>query len=393
LKYPVFTGYAQAVWYFIFTGQLKMHTMKPIMLISSVLFSISAMTQNCDDASLVQKPGVWKVGLKGSEGGSAAELAAEKKIVAAIHTMIKSKYTPMGVEAIFHGAYNPLYPDMTGNSYAYSIIPLEFYCDGNKIKTVEETSTFFSITANLFSAEIYELPDNSEVASGAGYHYLSDMPVEKDGYWYFAEKDVSPGSGIKRKSSAWLITYNGKLPFSYVTKKEFLETRKIILNNAMQQSASGFKNVLKNLEIEKGYKQVEYKSDPDKLNKYMKMDYLDSKARYEKYLADNEKNYRPAFNKIEAQLKMSAAELNQPAIVKMDPADPFSYLFTEDNDPFGQVLIKPNPGYFNKKLPKSSPQFFWIYLAGKEKEAIAGKFMSDIMKAVDFTFFKNMLGK
>ena len=215
---------------------------------------------------------------------------------------------------------------------------------------------------------------------------MPDMPIKKDGYWYFNK--ISDGVG-----STWLITYDGQLPFAYVTKKEFLEAQKKIVAKAMLMAASGFKDVLKNKEIEKGFKEKEYKNDPEKLKKYMKMDYLEIKARYEKLLSDNEKDYKPAFDKIERQLKMPAAELNQQAIVKLDPnGSHLAYLFTDDNDGFGQVLIKPNPAYF-KKLPKSSPQFFGVYVRANPKDPIAAKFMTDIMKAVDFATLKNMLGK
>ena len=367
--------------------------MKTVLLNMLLLLSLSSISQDCTIELLLEKPGIWKASPKGSEGGTATELAQEKKIITAIHTMIKSKYTPKSVEANFHGAYNPLYPNMPGNSYAYSIIPLNFYCDGNTIKTAHETSTYFSISANIFDAEIYESPNSEEATSGMGYHYIKDMPFEKDGYWQFKTIDAGLGFGMTGVSSAWLITYSGKLPYAYTTKKEFLETRKIILANERRQSASGFQDVLDRLEIEKTYKEKEYKNDPEKLKKYMRMDYTDSKARYEKLLNDNEKTFKPAFEKIDAQLKMSAAELNQPAIVKMDPNDHLSYLFTDDNDPFGQILIKPNPGYFNKKLPKSTPQFFGVYVRANHKDPIAANFMSDIIKAVDFSLLKNMLGK
>jgi len=367
--------------------------MKYVILLLAIFFTMSLSAQVCDEESLLQKPGTWKVGMKGSEGGTPTDLAKEKKLVAAIHTMIKSKYTPMSVEAIFSGSYGAVYSTMPANHYAYSIIPLNYYCDGNSLKIAHETSTYFGINANLFDAEIYDSPNINETSTGTGYHYILDMPIEKDGYWYFNEIDAGLGFGMKGKSKAWLITYNGKLPFAYVTKKEFLEARKIILANTMVASASGFEDVLNRIEMEKGYKEKEYKNDPEKLKRYMKMDYTDTKARYEKLVADNEKNYKPAFSKIETLLKMSEAELNQPAIVKIDPNDYLSYLFTNDDDPMGQILIKPNPGYFNKKLPKSSPQFFWIYVRANHKEPIATKFMVDIMKAVDFALLKNMLGK
>jgi hypothetical protein len=350
--------------------------------------------QNCTNASLLQTPGVWKESNTVSSGIASADLAKGKKVLEAISKMIKSTYTPMGLEANRHLSYSPPLTDLFPvNYYTYSIIPLNYYCKGNAVKTEGETSTYFKISTNLFNREIYQTPDNTETASGTGYHYISDMPVQKDGYWYFSEKDVTLAFGIPGKESQWLVTYDGKLPFAYVTKKEFLETQKKIVLNAKHMSASGFEDVLKRNENEKGFKETEYKNDPEKLSKYMKMDYLPSKERYEKLLADNEKKYKPVFDKIEEQLNLPVSELNQQAIVKDDPHSPSLYLFTDDSDGFGQVLIKPNPAYFNGKLPRSSPQFFWIFIGGCHTEPIAAKFMNEIINAVDFDALKSMLGK
>ena len=368
--------------------------MKYLLLFSVILFSMASSAQDCSKELVLQTPGRFKTDAPYNSGKfSALDLAKHKKVVATITNMIKSKYAPMGLEAFYHENYGSDSRDMPVNDYGFSMSPLGFYCDGNSIKTAGETSTSFYIAANRCHAEIYQLLNNEEATSGTGFHYIPDMPVLKDGYWYFKEKDVTLGFGIKGKASEWLITYDGKLPYAYVTKKEFLEVQKKLVANAMLMAASGFKDVLKNKEIEKGFKEKEYKSEPEKLKKYMKMDYLEIKARYEKLLSDNEKDYKPAIDKIEQQLKMPAAELNQQAIVKLDPLGSHSaYLFTDDSDPSGQVLIKPNPAYF-KKLPKSSPQFFGISLEGCHTEPIAAKFMTDIMKAVDFAALKNMLGK
>jgi hypothetical protein len=367
--------------------------MKQFTLIACLVLTGAVYSQDCNTESLLTKAGTWKAGMKGSQSGTAAELSAEKKIITALHTMIKSKYTPMAVESIFHETYSAAGAGIPVNPFSYSIIPLNYYCEGKTIKTAHETSSYFSINANFFDVDIYGSPDITEAASGTGYHYITDMPVKKDGFWQFAEKETGLGFGMNGKSISWLITYDGKLPYSYVTKKEFLETRKKILANAMEMSSSGFKDVLNRLEIEKSFKEKEYKNDPEKLKNYMKMDYMDSKARYEKLLADNEKTFRPAFNKIDAQLKMTALESGQPAIVKEDPNDHLSYLFTDDKDPFGKILIQPSPAYFNKKLAASSPQFFWVYVRGNHKEPIASRFMTDIIKAVDFSQLRNMLGK
>jgi hypothetical protein len=353
----------------------------------------SSFSQDCSEATLIQKSGVWTEGIKGSTSGvSTADLAREKNVVNALHTMIKSKYIPMGVSADFHGGYNGADPMIPVNTYNYRIIPLNYFCEGGAVKTADETSTYFQIGVNFFDAEIY-YEAQEDRASAEGFHVMQDMPIEKDGYYFFKEKDVVLGFGIPGKSSMWLITYNGKLPYSYVSKKEFLEKRKKNLANEMLETASGFNDVLKNIEIEKSYKEAEYKNDPEKLKRYIKMDYQPGKERYEKLLADNGKNFQAALAKIELLLKMPATELSRPAIVEIDPHDHLSYLFTDDDDPFGKVLIKPNPAYFNKNLPRTSAQFFSVYIIGNHKDPIASKVMTDIIKAVDFAALRNMLGK
>lgn len=366
--------------------------MKYFLFVIPVLMALTLAAQNCSTELLLQKPGIWKEGMKGSQGGTAAELQKEKKVIAAIHTMIKSKYTPTGVEAIYHGAYNPIYANMAGNSYYYSIIPLNYYCDGNTVKTVHETGSYFEIAANHFESQIYDTAQGDRLLM-EGFNVMYDLPVLKDGYWFFKEINVPLGMGVTGKRTMWLITYDGKLPYSYVTRKEFLEKRIKSLTVQKEMAAAGFKDVLKNIEIEKSFKEKEFKDDAAKMSHYMKMDYLQMKARYEKLLAVNDSKFAPAFTKIANQLRMPEDELRLPATVKDDPNDHLSYLFTTDDDPFGKNLIKPNPAYFNKKLLKSSPQFFMVYVRANDKEPIAAKFMADVIKAVDFSLLKKMLGK
>jgi len=371
----------------------KVILLKYTMLFSAVLLSLASFAQDCSKELLLQKAGVWKANPQGSTFGIAtADLVKQKKVVGAIHAMIQSKYLPMGVEAGFNGSYTRAEANMAGNGYYYSIIPKNYYCDGDIIRKAHETSTLFSINANMFNAEIYDTAQGDRLL-GEGFNVMQDMPVEKDGYWFFKEIDAGLGFGMTGKSGTWLITYDGKLPYTYVTKKEFLEKRRKALLELMNMSASGIEETLKNNEITKGFKETAYKNDPAKLEKYMKMDYRQIKERYEKFLANNEKDFKPAFDKIDAQLKMPAAELNQQAIVTTDPKDHLSYLFTDYDDPFGKILIKPNPGYFNKKLARSSPQFFWVSIRYNHKEPIATKVREDIMKAIDFAALKNMLGK
>ena len=62
-------------------------------ILSVVLFCFIiklSFAQDCSNELLLQRSGVWKASPKGSEGGTAAELIKEKKIIAAIHSMIKT---------------------------------------------------------------------------------------------------------------------------------------------------------------------------------------------------------------------------------------------------------------------------------------------------------------
>ncbi|MEQ1799978.1 MAG: hypothetical protein ABL872_18620, partial [Lacibacter sp.] len=277
--------------------------MKYFLFVIPVLMALTLAAQNCSTELLLQKPGIWKEGMKGSQGGTAAELQKEKKVIAAIHTMIKSKYTPTGVEAIHHGAYNHIYANMAGNSYYYSIIPLNYYCDGNTVKTVHETGSYFEIAANHFESQIYDTAQGDRLLM-EGFNVMYDLPVLKDGHWFFKEINVPLGMGMTGKRTMWLITYDGKLPYSYVTRKEFLEKRIKALTVQKEMAAAGFKDVLKNIEIEKSFKEKEFKHEAAKMSHYMKMDYLQIKARYEKLLAVNDSKFAPAFTKIANQLRM-----------------------------------------------------------------------------------------
>ena len=319
----------------------------------AIYASLNAYSQDCTQASASQKPGIWKEGMKGSVSGIApADLDRARKVVAEIHLLVKSKYSPTGVEADYNGSYDRPDADVPVNLYNYNIYFLHYICEGNVIKTDHETSTSLTVSANRFDAKIYEKPDENNLP-GEGFYSIKKMPVEKDGNYFFEEK-ASLGMGATGKSRTWLITRDNKLPFAYVTKKEFLEKQKNMLILAMPKAIEGSNQNFK---------------------------------------TKTEQDFKKALAKIESLIKMPSGEADQPAIVKQDPNDYLSFLFTTNDDPFSKVLIKPNPGYFNSKLPKSSPQFFVVNITGDDKETVAAKVMTDVIGTLDFNALRNLLGK
>ena len=236
-----------------------------LIIIGIALLAMSSLAQNCTNQALLQTPGTLKSDAPyDSKKLSVLDLEKHKKVWATITDMIKLKYTPMGVKAGFHLIYGYPVHDRSANDYAYSIIPLNFYCEGNSHKTAHETSTYFEITANSFESEIYDTA-RGDRALAEGFNVMHHLPVEKDGCWHFRNTDAGLGFGITGKSARWLITYDGKLPYTYVTKQEFLEKRRRPLAEQKQQSAASLKETLKQIETENGYMEIAYKNDPEKL--------------------------------------------------------------------------------------------------------------------------------
>jgi len=327
--------------------------MKYVLLLWALYASLNAYSQDCTQASASQKTGIWKEGMKGSVlNVPPADLEKERKVVAAIHLLVKSSYSPTGVEADYNGSYDRPDAEVPVNLYNYNIYFMHYYCEGNVLKTDHETSTSLTISVNRFDPKIYEKPDENNLP-GEGFYSIKKMPVEKDGNFFF-EENAGLGLGVTGKSRTWLITHDNKLPFAYVTKKEFLEKQKNMLILAMPKAIEGSNQNFK---------------------------------------TKTEQDFKKALAKIEALMKMLSGELDQPAIVKQDPNDYLSFLFTTNDDPFSKVLTKPNPGYFNSKLPRSSPQFIVVNITGDDKEPVAAKVMTDVIKDLDFSALRIMLGK
>jgi hypothetical protein len=327
--------------------------MKYVLLFVALYASLNAYSQDCTQASASQKPGTWKEGMKGSISGiPPADLEKERKVDAEIHLLVKSKYSPTGVEADYNGSYDRPDAEVPVNIYDYIIYFMHYICDGNVLKTDHETSTSLTISVNRFDAKIYEKPDENNLP-GEGFYSIKKMPVVKDGDYFF-EETVSLGMGASGKSRTWLITRDNKLPFAFVTKKEFLGKQKNMLMLAMPKAIEGSNQNFK---------------------------------------TKTEQDFKKALAKIETLMRMPSGESDQPAIVKQDPNDYLSFLFTTNDDPFSKVLIKPNPGYFNSKLPKSSPQFFVVNITGDDKEPVAAKVMTEVIGVLDFNALRSMLGK
>jgi hypothetical protein len=329
--------------------------MKYFMTIFSILIFLITSAQDCDEQLLHNKPGYWKAGMKGSTYNvTAPDLAKGKSVMAAIHKMIDSGYDPVGCQALYTNAFEAPNP-VTGKNwiagnYNYTIYILKFLCDPasadkSKSYVAIATATTVVISTNVIqwlnTLHAADLPDDDN----RGYLKLVKRPVMKDGYYYMGD-NIERESDKKDKllEQKWLITYDEKLPFTYVSRKEYLGLIKKKLLQTIQDNAG-------------------------------------QKEFYNKYL-----------DRINQNLNMTESELAQPAVCMWNDEERFEG-FVEEGTSGSFTAVKPDLSYYRKNLAKSVPQFFTVVYKVAESDPLHVDNINSIKEAVDFGTLRKMLGK
>jgi hypothetical protein len=324
--------------------------MKVTLLILGILIALVSSAQDCTPELLLQKPGTWKAGIQGSiHGVSAADLVKEKSVLAAIHKMVNTNYSPKGCQVLYSNAFSK-YPSAgdvwIADPYHYTMYILPFLCDTksndiSKFTVAIASATNVTISANeiswfntLFAATIHD--------DFRGYYKLVDRPVKKDGYYYSGKDKFDPEQELVEYR--WLITYNDTMPFSYLSWKEYLHIQQKRLEKSIKESPG-----------EKEY-------------------------------------YQQFFNKISEYLTRPEDELKQTAICMWNDEERFNG-FVEEGTKGSFIAVKPNLNYYDKKLPMSSPQFFTVIYTVSQGEPVFDENIAAIKEAVDFGKLKSMLGK
>jgi hypothetical protein len=362
------------------TGVLKKFVgMKVFRILLSLLvaFQINPLiAQPCNDEALLKIPGVWKKGKQGSiENVMPEDLAKEKLVLEQMYKMISSKYSPFGCDIVHSTVFG--YNRYKGKNwkcdpYEFSIYVKDYLCDhkDNDIskKWVDpETGTTLYFNVNHiwsreggFEMRPADLPDDHYYP---GYQILKKWPEKKDGYYYW--KNHSPTEREKYIEYQFLITYDGKLPFKPFTRREYLLVKIPELKKFVAELEANLKNIDPNL---------------DRASK-------DAYAEGQRFIAEKKKLTEDTENLLRT---MSAEELNMGAVVKGSGAGDFTG-FKDENDDYVDILVKPDLAYY-KHLPKWVPQFFCINVNIETYREVFGKNVKEIEKAIDFSWFRNMLG-
>jgi len=328
--------------------------MKYVILIPAILITLSVAAQDCSKQLLRNKPGTWKAGRQGSIANvTTKDLTKERSVMAAIHKMVTSNYNPTGCQVSYSTVYGKQLnagDNWIADPYHYSMYILPYLCDGNssdksKYHVAIASATSVDITANV----IYSLNDlyaaNMPGDDFRGYLKLKQRPQKKDGAWFMGEEITGDyGTDSEITESRWLITYDDTLPFSPLSRKEYLMIQRKRLERSLKESPG----------------------EGDYIKKFQ--------------------------NNINEYLKHPEAELSKPAICMWNDEEKFEK-FVEEGTKGSFVAVKPNLDYYHKKTGKSSPQFFTVVYTISKGEPVFEDNIAAIKKAVNFETLKSMLGK
>lgn len=359
--------------------------MKHLIFFLLFLGYTQSLAQDCDKNQLKTLPGKWLPQPADSYTGklSATDMAGAKKVLDQIQKLFREKYKPVGMDTYDHYHYIKGDDDnknIYGNPAMYTIRNFQFICsDGKKKTAAEGVGSFVYINSpGLFGDDFNEIPlfdERGKLNENIGFNTLSPincpegkLPDFSDGY------HIVDGGYYY---SVW-IAYEGKQPFRYVSRKEFLQKQVAIYEEKLKDLNKHYSSALWKEQLEKNPESRERILDD--MKKIL--------AVYELPLQD----YRN-------DLKKDAAWLNEMAIVNfLIPSKPgsktnyFRYNFTTLDDPYMLVPYMPNPDYYNRNLPKWVPQFIRIQVRYYD---YYNTFISiNVRKVVDenIDFFKSLLG-
>ena len=328
--------------------------MKFSLLAVAIFLSMFVSAQDCSKEALRKKPGRWTPGLQGSiRNVNAADLAKEKATMAKVHKMVTASYKPVGCEISHNtvfGKHLPAASNWIADPYYYSMYVLRYLCDessADKSKHYVDHSTPTVVNISANQIQWLDVLYAADMASDdfRGYLKLKTRPVRKDSVWFMGEEvAVNSDQQNKIKEYRWLITYSDTLPFSYVTRKEYLLIQKKRLEKGIKESPS-----------QKSY-----------LDKFMQ--------------------------NVNEYLKKPESELNQPAVCRWNDEERFEG-FVEEGTAGSFTAVKPNLAYYRKKLSASSPQFITVVYKISHGDPVFEENMAAIQKAVDFKYLRSLLGK
>lgn len=270
----------------------------------------SAQNTPCDTSQFDSLTNMWK--LEPDQNASqvpAGELAAERNVMRRVVEMFTSAFVPTGAAGYYGVNYDILPHAVTnrsryGNTYVFTLSNHKIECRNGKPAALDVSFGNVSVQVNVqFVGEAH----NGD--SSVGFSYLPR------GYYQLKDKTALPqpnAEGIQEfnfvdGTTVWWLTRTGALPFRFVTRREFL-TRQIEILQARPTPSPGL-------------------------------------LRYYQRLLGNATD--------------DVAYVKQAQVPGLSES---GFVFTTLEDRANRIYVTVNPDYYDRSLPKSSPQHILIRL-------------------------------
>lgn len=357
-----------------------------------IVLHAAAQDNDCVDRQLT-KAGKWTK-LKETVKSAPADLAIQRRFFNALHNPLQAAYQPKGLDAAYSGSFQPVMYSQPVAYYWYTLFAERYLCEGDALVLNKfDINSIFKTEFNYVS--FLEIYDTTAADNSLGFRPLREgFPVEiRPGIWQFNDVKTSLGSGNEGLAKLWLITYDGQLPWSFVTRREFLLKRKRFLQKEMAAETPRLKDQLAGWEQQKKYKEQEYKSDPAKLATYISGTHNPAVERVQASHKKLMQDYENAIARLDEQLSAPSDELNKWAIVIKSTKNNFDYDFTDKMEPFAELLTKPNPAYFKKWSSVAVPQMITVSIRYDHKNPVMVGFAKEMEKNVSLDYLKSFIGK
>lgn len=330
---------------------MKKKAVSVIIVLMLVVFNIIHVNgQKCSEDPFTKK-GVWKKDpdknyneptVHPETKKNKTAISAELDSIAAL--FIRSNPEPVGSFAKWYKYFDSendslTCPDPSFTNYQFISLLLPYVCDKGVVKPFSLTDTWIYVHVNGYWCSGHIIQHEMNDALGEKLFTLPPQRGTLDGYPVF--EPIPKGE----KDNPWLMFYSvlvhqpGKLPYTPVTKSEFFELNRKLIDK----------------------KEIEYKAGIEYQRKNMGEDWYTERADQIK------KQFQGMRDNLEQLEKLYEKELSQPAILRqwewdlrgIEIANPTQKtLFTAANR--GYQLVRANPDYMDHLQAKWKPQYMWV---------------------------------
>jgi hypothetical protein len=250
-------------------------------------------------------------------------------------------------------------PDPAFANYEIESWFLPYICNKGLVEPFNVTDTWLYVDVNDYWCSGHTLQHEMNDALG---EKLFTLPIQAGTLGGYPVFEPTPKG---EKDSPWLVFYSvlihqpGKLPYVPVTKHEFFEINRKLIDK----------------------KETEYKAGIERQRKSMGEDW------YTERVGQIKKQFQGMRDNLDQLMKLYEKEMDQPAILRqwewelrgIEIANPTQKkLFTTANR--GYQLVRANPDYMDQSQAKWKPQFMWVEwfkVVGKPNSVALDKVMHE----------------